>query len=65
MRDPLERQSPRVHAVGEENRQRSLDPGNAAPGLPDVVITLLLVRGGAGRMIGGDEIDAPGQQLCP
>ena len=30
MRDPLERQSPRVHAVGEENRQRGLDPGNAA-----------------------------------
>src|SRR3954470_11566611 len=48
MRDALEREPARVHPVREQHRQRGLNPGDPAPGLPDIMLTALLGGGGAG-----------------
>ena len=48
IRDPLERQPAGEHAVGHEDRQRGLNARDTAPGLPDIVLALLLGGGGAG-----------------
>src|SRR6185503_702797 len=51
VRDAFERQATSMHAVRDEDGQGRLNPGHAAPRLPDIVSALLLVRGGAGRVI--------------
>src|SRR5216110_2933071 len=61
----FERQAARVHALGHENRQCRLNAGDAAPGLPNILVSLGLVGGGAGRMIRADQVDAPREHLLP
>src|SRR2546425_1839952 len=51
MGDALEREAARVQAVGQQHGKRGLDARDAAPRLPDVVLTFLLVGGRAGRVV--------------
>src|SRR5437899_17205 len=55
----FERQAARVHALGHENRQCRLNAGDAAPGLPNILVSPGLVGGRAGSMIRADQVDAP------
>src|SRR5437899_6639660 len=61
----FERQAARVHALGHENRQCRLNAGDAAPCLPNILVSPGLVGGGAGRMIRADQVDAPREYLLP
>src|SRR2546422_1396389 len=65
MRDPLERQPAGEHAVGHEDRQRGLNARDTTPGLPDIVLALLLGGGRAGGMIGANRVHSSSQHLMP
>src|SRR5213592_1053471 len=61
----LERQPSSVYALGHQDRKSCLNAGDTTPRLPDVVSAFLFVSGGAGLMIGADQVDASREHLGP
>ena len=54
-----------MNAFAEHHRKQRLDPGDAAPRFPDVVVAARLRLGGARRVVGGDEIDLAVDHVLP
>src|SRR6266511_1473235 len=61
----LKGQPPRMKALRKQDWERGLNPRDATPGLPDVLLTFFLVGGRAGRVIRGNQIHPPGEHFLP